>query len=607
MARSLILLLTLLALPLPSLAWWQDDWSYRKEIRLDTSATGANLSEDLQSFPVLIRLHTGNFQYFLDLMAKGEDIRFVADDDITPLKFHIERFDPINEMALIWVQVPSLPAASNTRKIWMYYGNPASAAGGDAAGTFGVDQALVYHFTEGQDVPRDATAYGQNPSRFTGTISGDALVAGGARFEGGSILEVPDSATLAIDPAAGWTWSAWVNLDQPQENALLFRKASGESALELSVDGQALYASISDPAAGQVETARNGTLNPGTWHHVALVVKADRMSVYLDGAEISYVDTAMPALAGPIQIGADPDGARGFLGQLDEVRVSRTARSDAWLQAIVNSQGPLPSLVAYGEDGAKEGSGGEPSYFAITLRNVTLDGWVVIVILAIMAAISWVVMISKGMVIGRIRKDNQSFQEKFAELGTTEVDNLDHEDTQDERTLRASPLLMALSGRHEHFESSTLYRIYHAGVQEMHHRMPKAVGAQAAAPLELSPQAIDAIRATMDGVLTRENQRLNSQMVLLTIAISGGPFLGLLGTVVGVMITFAAIAASGDVNVNAIAPGIAAALVATVAGLAVAIPALFGYNYLGSRIKEVSADMHVFVDEFVAKIAEQHS
>jgi biopolymer transport protein ExbB len=77
-------------------------------------------------------------------------------------------------------------------------------------------------------------------------------------------------------------------------------------------------------------------------------------------------------------------------------------------------------------------------------------------------------------------------------------------------------------------------------------------------------------------------------MVLLTIAISGGPFLGLLGTVVGVMITFAAIAAAGDVNVNSIAPGIAAALLATVAGLAVAIPALFGYNYLASRIKTIS-------------------
>ena len=95
-------------------------------------------------------------------------------------------------------------------------------------------------------------------------------------------------------------------------------------------------------------------------------------------------------------------------------------------------------------------------------------------------------------------------------------------------------------------------------------------------------------------------------MVMLTIAISGGPFLGLLGTVVGVMITFAAIAAAGDVNVNAIAPGIAAALLATVDGLAVAIPALFGYNYLASRIKNISADMQIFVDEFVTRLAETY-
>src|SRR5208282_2325642 len=87
-------------------------------------------------------------------------------------------------------------------------------------------------------------------------------------------------------------------------------------------------------------------------------------------------------------------------------------------------------------------------------------------------------------------------------------------------------------------------------------------------------------------------------------SIAGGPFLGLLGTVVGVMITFAAIAAQGDVNVNAIAPGIAAALVATVAGLAVAIPALFGYNYLITQIKDATADMQVFVEEFVTRIAE---
>jgi biopolymer transport protein ExbB len=73
------------------------------------------------------------------------------------------------------------------------------------------------------------------------------------------------------------------------------------------------------------------------------------------------------------------------------------------------------------------------------------------------------------------------------------------------------------------------------------------------------------------------------------------------------MITFASIAAQGDVNINAIAPGIAAALLATVAGLAVAIPSLFGYNYLITRIKSISADMQAFTDEFICKMAEAHN
>ena len=64
---------------------------------------------------------------------------------------------------------------------------------------------------------------------------------------------------------------------------------------------------------------------------------------------------------------------------------------------------------------------------------------------------------------------------------------------------------------------------------------------------------------------------------------------------------------SRNVLVNAIAPGIAAALVATVAGLFVAIPAMFGYNYLTSKIKEATTDMHVFVDEYIARIAESYS
>jgi biopolymer transport protein ExbB len=177
----------------------------------------------------------------------------------------------------------------------------------------------------------------------------------------------------------------------------------------------------------------------------------------------------------------------------------------------------------------------------------------------------------------------------------TDEDNFRAED--------ASPLGYALFGKHDHYQSSTLYHVFHQGMHEVHARVGSTAGAQAAG---ISAKGLVAIRAALDAALVRETQRLNSKMVLLTIAISGGPFLGLLGTVVGVMITFAAIAASGDVNINSIAPGIAAALLATVAGLAVAIPALFGYNYLGSRIKETTAEMHVFVDDFLGRIGEQY-
>ncbi|VAX13001.1 MotA/TolQ/ExbB proton channel family protein, partial [hydrothermal vent metagenome] len=290
-----------------------------------------------------------------------------------------------------------------------------------------------------------------------------------------------------------------------------------------------------------------------------------------------------------------------------ELEITKTALTEDMIRLAVKGQGPGSTVLVYGEDGQQESDEGGTSYFVTTMQNVTVDGWVVIIVLIIMFAISVMVMVSKTIVISSTMKDNRAFLKQFTGLGTSEVDNLDADNSknEDDEALE-SPLLMALSGKHSHFENSNIYRIYHVGVQEMHNRMPKAVGADAATTLTLTPQAIDAIRATMDASMVRENQKINSLMVLLTIAISGGPFLGLLGTVVGVMITFAAIAASGNVDVNAIAPGIAAALAATVAGLAVAIPSLFGYNYLGSRIKEISADMHVFVDEFVAKIAEQH-
>jgi biopolymer transport protein ExbB len=219
---------------------------------------------------------------------------------------------------------------------------------------------------------------------------------------------------------------------------------------------------------------------------------------------------------------------------------------------------------------------------------VTIDAWVVIGILGCMAVMSWFVMWTKAVYVGTIDKANDAIVQLFRRQGG---------DPLAIRALRLDASKMNDRERRRLAQSS-IWRVYHAASDEVHRRTTPG------GTLVLSAEAIGVIRAIMDASMVRENQRLARSMVLLTISISGGPFLGLLGTVVGVMITFAAIAASGDVNVNAIAPGISAALLATVAGLAVAIPALFGYNYLIVRNKNVSANMQVFMDEFITRLSE---
>jgi biopolymer transport protein ExbB len=332
-----------------------------------------------------------------------------------------------------------------------------------------------------------------------------------------------------------------------------------------------------------------------------------RLALLVDGVQVAETAAELPEIVGTLTIGGAAAGTNFLRGEVDEVQVSNVARSVDWIKAAARSQGQESALIGYGTDAQKEG--GDVSYFKITMQNVTIDGWVVIVVLAVMFVIAMLIIISKAVFLGRVRQANASFIKEFERLkgDPTVLDKPESEQDAGDEALDESPFMPHLKGDAENkFRVSTLYRLYHHGVQEMTGRIG-LTSAGARAVKTLTPQAIEAIRATMDASMVRLTQKLQAKMVILTICISGGPFLGLLGTVVGVMITFAAIAASGDVNVNSIAPGIAAALAATVAGLGVAIPALFGYNWLNTSIKEISADMRVFVDEFVTRIAEHYS
>lgn len=570
-----VLFATLFLLLLPGIAqaWWNQDWAYRKKLTPNTSASGADIKDGLADFPVLVRLHTGNF-LFVDAKEAGADLRFVAGDDKTPLKYHIEQWDAANELALIWVRVPKIDAGAAAGAFWMYYGNANAQPEDDAKAIYDPAQTLVLHFDSATGAFADASSYANPVGPSTATPAPQGPIDGAVAFTGTGSVRVPASPPLKVSPQAGVTYSAWARASGPQRAAQLILQQEGSNAIGLGIEGSKPFA-----RAGAVQVQAPKELSGDGWHHLALTLGAGKLLLYVDGQPVAEGAASVPEMGGDIVIGS------GLSGELDEAQVAATVRSPAWIKAAWASQGAEARLLAFGED--EQSGGGGHSYFSILLGAVTLDGWAVIAILIVMMVISVVVMIAKGMFVARTDRANQSFMELFQQNPSGMLD----------------PVHADRGGKE--LRDSSLFRLWRVGLRELKHRFDLYESAGQAKVL--SPQALGAIKASLDAGMVRESARLNNQMVLLTIAISGGPFLGLLGTVVGVMITFAAIAAAGDVNVNSIAPGIAAALVATVAGLGVAIPALFGYNYLASRIRNLSNDMTVFGDELITRMAEKYA
>src|SRR5450830_405344 len=534
------------ALPATAHAWWQDDWHYRKQISVDTTAQGAAINQALGRTALLVRLHTGNFT-FDGVKDDGSDVRFVSADNKTVFNHQIESFDPLMGMALIWVDVPKVEGGQR-QDLWMYYGN--------------------------QKAP--ATANGA--LNATGS-SIDGVVGRALQFSGQPLL-LPASPSLQHTAGSAFTFSAWLRLDQASGEQIVLARREGLHSLLLGLNQGTPFVEIDGQRAVSTQP-----LNPGQWQHLAFTAEGEKLVLYVNGRETASLAVAMPAFNTQLAIGADlPEAASPhlpFAGAMDELRLSKVARPATLLLADANAQGAESKLVAYGVD--EEQSGYGFGSLGFLLNAVPVDAWVIILVLVAMMFQSWVIMIRKNRMVSRVSSANEVFREQFAQIGTRL--EMFYDDS-------------VLAQRLTH---SSLWRLYCVAVKEIRTRR-----AQGADTSSVSAATIEAIRCSMDGVRTRENQALSSKLSTLSNAIAGGPYIGLLGTVLGIMVVFLGTAMAGDVNINAIAPGMAAALLATAMGLFVAIPALFGYNRLITRNKEVSADMRVFVDEFITRLAEMH-
>lgn len=579
-------------------AWWNNDWGGRVKLTIDPTVEGAEIQGEPGEVVVLVRLHPGVLPFEF-VNQDGSDLRFIAGDDKTSLAFHLEKFDPLMAEGFAWVRVPEI---SGKTDVWLYYGNSKPDAEGapDPKKTYPDNARLVYHLDERGTPPRDSSAAGSD-AETAGNVTEGAIIASGLRLVGREPVKIPGTPANAWEAGGELTLVLWVKPMNTSNEAVLFsRPDAGGFRVGLAAGGAPFVELTGSPRAVAPEA-----VGGGAWRQVAITASGNRLVLYVDGREAAAVESGLPAGSGAMFLGG-PDPAQGsagrFVGELDELQIYGSALPSAALRLAYLTQAGSELSGRLLQAGDPEGSGGKSSgmlehvsLFGDIAKNMMFDGWIAVGVCVVMMIVGWSVAGVKFRDLARIEKGNAAFQNLWAEV-SSDLTALDLD----------SPKAAATFGKElseEELELATgapLYHVYHVGSEEIRNRLAQ----DRYRGQGLRARSIQAIRAALDTALVHEQHRLGKGLTYLTISIAGGPYVGLLGTVVGVMITFAVIAKSGEVDVNSIAPGIASALLATTFGLFVAIPALFMYSFISNRIKAVIAMMKVFIDEFVAKVAE---
>lgn len=215
--------------------------------------------------------------------------------------------------------------------------------------------------------------------------------------------------------------------------------------------------------------------------------------------------------------------------------------------------------------------------------EATFEGKLVLLVLFIGSIFSWSVMITKMRMLQFAKKQSSYFMEVF----------------------RQNRQPLQIMSQNMSFEGSPLYYIYEAGCRELCFQLlgsmevDETFEARLQMAPRISPSQMRSVTAAMERAVGEAALNLESRMIILSTAVSGAPFIGLLGTVWGVMDAFGGIAASGSASLAAMAPGVSGALITTVTGLLVAIPAMFGLNFLVTSVQA----MIVSCDNFAAELS----
>jgi biopolymer transport protein TolQ len=215
-------------------------------------------------------------------------------------------------------------------------------------------------------------------------------------------------------------------------------------------------------------------------------------------------------------------------------------------------------------------------------QNATPEGKAIIGILIFFSIFAWSVMVAKALQMRRAKKLNQYFEAEF----------------------RTQKHVLDVYDRQLQVPDCPLFMVYQEGCRELHARL-RTPGSTARRRY-VSLKGMEHVKRTLERTVAQQSLKLESGLILLAIAVSGAPFLGLLGTVWGVMSTFSYVAMKGSADLKTMAPGVSAALITTVAGLLVAIPSMFGYNWLVHNLRVQTVELDNFAQELVSHMETEY-
>lgn len=209
-------------------------------------------------------------------------------------------------------------------------------------------------------------------------------------------------------------------------------------------------------------------------------------------------------------------------------------------------------------------------------EKATIEGKVTIGTLVIVSLFSWTVILTKSRQLWIARREAKRFFASFR--GTRDP--------------------LELARKQEDYDGAPAYELYVAGTEELEYHL-KTHPIEVEGQRRVSTASFDSVKVALERTASQQALLLEKGMIVLSTAVAGGPFIGLLGTVWGVMETFSGIAKANSASLTAMAPGVAGALIATVIGLLVAIPAMFAYNFMVTSIRAITQELDAFATELV--------